>query len=123
MGADLEEVEEADEEGQWEWKERTTTKGRLTNRGNDDYDSYASTHLESEVAAAATDSEAEILFAFKGKDSVATAFGYTDIVVAVLVPVYLLVLVHWLRYRKRGDEIVPGRKRLTGRRFQASEEE
>ena len=45
MGADLEEVEEADEEGQWEGKERTTTKGRLTNRGNDDYDSYASTHL------------------------------------------------------------------------------
>ena len=36
-GADPEEAEEAEEEGQWEEMDRTTTKGHCTGRGDDAY--------------------------------------------------------------------------------------
>ena len=51
-GVDLEEAEEAEEEGWWEGRERTTTKGHCTGRDGDEYDDYALPHPESEVDVA-----------------------------------------------------------------------
>ena len=71
--ADTEEVEKAKEEGRWEGRERTTTKGRHTGRGDDDNDDYAPPHPELEASAALSNSEPAIPFIFGGKDSMATA--------------------------------------------------
>ena len=41
VGADPEGGEEAEEEGRWEGRDRTTTKGHHTDRGDDDYNDFA----------------------------------------------------------------------------------
>ena len=97
-------------------------------RGDDDEDNYAPPHLELEEAAALYDLELAILFAFERKEAVVTAVVYTKLTFAVFARGYLLVLVHWCRYRQRcgglgGVEIIPGRKMLRGGRRKASEEE
>ena len=48
----------------WEERQRTTTKGNCMVRGNNDYGDYASSHPESEAAAALSDLEPEIPFTF-----------------------------------------------------------
>ena len=58
------EPEEAEEEGQWEGRERTTTKGHCTGRGDDDCNYYAPPHPDYEAAAASIDSNLAIPFAF-----------------------------------------------------------
>ena len=64
-GAEPEEAEEAEEEGRLEERNRKTTKGHCTGMGYDDYEDYALPHPESEAAAASSDSEPEIPFAFR----------------------------------------------------------
>ena len=58
------EPEEADEEGRWEGRERTTTKAHCMVRGDDDYNEYAPPHPESEASAVWYNSGTEIPFAF-----------------------------------------------------------
>ena len=66
------EPEEAEEEGQWKGRERTMTKGRRIGRDDDDENDYTPPHPESEAAAAPSDSELVIPFAFGGKEAVET---------------------------------------------------
>ena len=54
VGADPEEAEEAEEEGWWEVRERMTTKGHCTVRGDNDYNNYAPPHLEYEAEVASS---------------------------------------------------------------------
>ena len=70
-------------------------------KSNDDYYSYAPPHLEYESAAALSDSNLVVLFAFEGKEAVATAVGYTNLVFIVFSWGYLLVLFHWCWYCQR----------------------
>ena len=102
------EPEEAEEEGQWKGRERTMTKGRRIGRDDDDENDYAPPHPESEAAAASSDSELVIPFAFGGKEAVETAVGYTELTFAVFDRGYLLVLVHWCRYRRKCGRLGDG---------------
>ena len=58
------EAEEAEEEGWWEGRDRTMTKGHCTGRDEDDYDNYALPYPESEAEAASSNSKLEIPFVF-----------------------------------------------------------
>ena len=48
-------------------------KGALHGQGDDDYDNYNPPHLDSDAAAASPYLEPAITFAFRGKETVATA--------------------------------------------------
>ena len=96
---ELKEVKEAKEEGGWEGRETATKKGHHTCRGKYGTTNYAPTHPKLEAAAASSDLEPEIAFTFGGKEAIETAFGCTELAFAVLARGYLLVLVHWCRYR------------------------
>ena len=52
-----------EEEGWWEGRDRKTTTGKCTVRGDDDYGNCTPPHLESEAVAASYDSDPGILFA------------------------------------------------------------
>ena len=69
-------------------------------RGENDNDEYNPPHPESDAAAALSDSDPAILYAFRGKEAVVTVVGYTKIVFAVFAQGYLLVLVYWFWYWK-----------------------
>ena len=60
-------VEEAEEEGRWEGRDRMTTKGRLMGRGEDDYDNLTPTHLDYEAAVASSNSNLAMLFTLGGE--------------------------------------------------------
>ena len=64
MGADPEGAEEEEEEGQWEERERTTTRGHCTGRGDYEYDKYVPPHSESEALSALSNSELLTPFEF-----------------------------------------------------------
>ena len=85
---------------------KKTTKGRHTGRGNNDNENYTPTQPGSEAATASYYSEPEILFAFGGKESVATAVIYTKLALAAFEQGYLLVLIHWCR-RPWGSQYSP----------------
>ena len=57
-------LEEAEDWGRWEGRDRTTIKGYCTGRVEDDYDNYAPPHPESEAAIASSDSKLVISFVF-----------------------------------------------------------
>ena len=57
-------MEDAEEEGRWEGRERTTKNYHCTVRGDDDYDDYAPPQLESEAAVTLSDAETVIPFLF-----------------------------------------------------------
>ena len=63
MGAGAEPAE-AEEEGRWEGREKTKTKGNCAGRGEDDYDNYSPTYPESEAAAVSSDLELPLMFVF-----------------------------------------------------------
>ena len=91
MGAGLEETEE---DGWWESKERTTANGRCIGKGDYDYNKYAPPHPKSEAVAASSNSDLVIPFAFGYEEAVATAVGYTKLVFTVFSWAYILILVH-----------------------------
>ena len=78
-----------------EGRARITKKGLHTGRGDNDDDYYAPPHLESEAAAALSDSDPVIPFMFGYKEAMVTVVGYTDLELSVFTQGYLLVLVHW----------------------------
>ena len=79
MGEDPNQEEE--EEGQWEGRGRTTTKGRHAVGGDYEY-YYSPPPMVSSEAAPSSCSDLEIMFGFGGEEAVVTAYGYTNIVFA-----------------------------------------
>ena len=78
--------------GWWEGRDRTATKGNRTGRVDDDDYNYSPTQPDSEAAVLSSDFDPAIPFAFRGKEAVATAVGYTKLVFAIFAQGYLLVL-------------------------------
>ena len=67
-------------------------------RGYNYYDNYSPPHPESKTAAASSDLDPVITFAFRGGEAVSTVVRYTKLSFAIFARGYLLVLVHWFRY-------------------------
>ena len=89
-----------------EKRERKTTRGRRTGRGDDDYndhEKYTPPHPELDSAVISSNLNMDILFVFGGKEDVETASGYTKITFALFIRGYILVFFRWCRYQLRGQ--------------------